>query len=305
MSRICLFLLLLVSASAQAEFSRTYLDEHPLEVANANGISIAYRELSPDQQPAVVMIMGLGASHAVWGDGMAKGLQEYGYRVILLDNRDTGGSTRFDDWGQPTIWWQFLKNTLGFSVDAPFTLHDMAADTAGLMDALDVEDAHIVGASMGGMIAQVFAAQYPERTRSLVSIMSTTGARHLPPPSSEASNSLIGTASGDDETAERRRQMVARGFYPESMGRQLMAIFKAGDRSEEVMTISAPTLVLHGADDTLVPPEHGAHTAELIQGSEHVVYEGMGHNIPEEVRPALLAKMNEHMRAVDSTQGAL
>ena len=102
MSRICLFLLLLVSASAQAEFSRTYLDEHPLEVANANGISIAYRELSPDQQPAVVMIMGLGASHAVWGDGMAKGLQEYGYRVILLDNRDTGGSTRFDDWGQPT-----------------------------------------------------------------------------------------------------------------------------------------------------------------------------------------------------------
>ena len=290
---------LIIVCPARAEFSREYLDQQPLEVSPANGISIAYRSLGELGQPAVIMIMGLGASHVVWGDAMAQGLQNKGFRVILLDNRDTGASTRFDDWGQPTLWWQLLKFQLGAPVDAPYTLNDMAADTIALMDVLELQDAHIVGASMGGMIAQVIAARYPERTRSLVSIMSTTGAPHLPPPSAEASNSLRGTATNSDDAAERRAAMVERGFYPEVMGRQMMAVFKTGDRSEEVATISRPTLVIHGALDTLMPPPHGEHTAEMIKGSELVVFNSMGHDLPEEILPEMLTKMTQHMQAAD------
>jgi pimeloyl-ACP methyl ester carboxylesterase len=168
------------------------------------------------------------------------------------------------------------------------------------MDVLDINNAHIVGASMGGMIAQVVAAQYPQRTRSLVSIMSTTGSPQLPPPSAEASESLLGVTTDDGAAAERREAMVARGFYPQSMGRQMMAVFKTGDRSDAVATITAPTLVVHGAEDALLPPPHGAHTAQLIAGSELVVYDSMGHNIPDDVLPKLLQKMTLHMQAADT-----
>jgi len=300
MSRLLLLFLIVTAVSAQAEFSREYLDQQPLEVTPANEISMSYRSLGDPGQPAIVMIMGLGASHVVWGDTLVQGLEASGYRVVLLDNRDTGGSTRFDDWGQPTVWWQLLKRQMGFEVDAPYTLNDMAADTVAVMDVLDINNAHIVGASMGGMIAQVVAAQYPERTRSLVSIMSTTGAAQLPPPSAEASDSLLGVTTDDEAAAERREAMVARGFYPQSMGRQMMAVFKAGDRSDAVATITAPTLVVHGAKDTLLPPPHGAHTAQLIVGSELVVYDSMGHNIPDDVLPKLLQKMTLHMQEADT-----
>ena len=300
MSRLLLLFLMVTSVSARAEFSREYLDQQPLEVTPANEISMSYLSLGDPEQPAVVMIMGLGASHAVWGDALVQGLEASGYRVVLLDNRDTGGSTRFDDWGQPTVWWQLLKRQMGFEVDAPYTLNDMAADTVAVMDVLDINNAHIVGASMGGMIAQVVAAQYPQRTRSLVSIMSTTGSPQLPPPSAEASESLLGVTTDDGAAAERREAMVARGFYPQSMGRQLMAVFKTGDRSDAVATITAPTLVVHGAKDTLLPPPHGAHTAQLIAGSELVVYDSMGHNIPDEVLPKLLQEMTLHMKAADT-----
>ena len=300
MSRLLLLFLMVTSVSARAEFSREYLDQQPLEVTPANEISMSYLSLGDPEQPAIVMIMGLGASHVVWGDALVQGLEASGYRVVLLDNRDTGGSTRFDDWGQPTVWWQLLKRQMGFEVDAPYTLNDMAADTVAVMDVLDINNAHIVGASMGGMIAQVVAAQYPQRTRSLVSIMSTTGSPQLPPPSAEASESLLGVTTDDGAAAERREAMVARGFYPQSMGRQMMAVFKTGDRSDAVATITAPTLVVHGAKDTLLPPPHGAHTAQLIAGSELVVYDSMGHNIPDEVLPKLLQKMTLHMQAADT-----
>ena len=300
MSRLLLLFLMVTSVSARAEFSREHLDQQPLEVTPANEISMSYLSLGDPEQPAIVMIMGLGASHVVWGDALVQGLEASGYRVVLLDNRDTGGSTRFDDWGQPTVWWQLLKRQMGFEVDAPYTLNDMAADTVAVMDVLDINNAHIVGASMGGMIAQVVAARHPQRTRSLVSIMSTTGSPQLPPPSAEASESLLGVTTDDGAAAERREAMVARGFYPQSMGRQMMAVFKTGDRSDAVATITAPTLVVHGAKDTLLPPPHGAHTAQLIAGSELVVYDSMGHNIPDDVLPKLLQEMTLHMKAADT-----
>jgi pimeloyl-ACP methyl ester carboxylesterase len=198
-----------------------------------------------------------------------------------------------------------LKNRLGFEVDAPYTLGDMAADTVALMNVLEVRDAHVVGASMGGMIAQLVAARYPRRTRSLVSIMSTTGAPHLPSPSAEASDSLRGLATDDADNTQRRAELIERGFYPEAMPRQMMAIFKSGDRTAEVATITVPTLVLHGADDTLLQPVHGEYTASVIAGAELEIYEGMGHNIPDPVLPSLLARMVAHMQVSDSRERGL
>jgi pimeloyl-ACP methyl ester carboxylesterase len=285
---------------ARAEYSRAYLDSYPLEKAQVGELTIAYRIVEPAvDKPKAVVIMGLGGSNVAWGDALISGLTSGGYEILILDNRDTGASTRFDSWGQPLLWWQLLKYRLGFSVNAPYTLNDMAADITGLMQEIGYEEAHIVGASMGGMIAQIVAARYPERTRSLISIMSTTNAPHLPPPTAEAEMDLRNLATGDAQE-ERERSIRERGFYPESMQRHLMAIFKTGDRSSEVASIKAPTLVLHGADDGLVPPQHGRHTASLIQDSRFLLIEGMAHNMPDEVIPLLVSEMTAHMNTVEA-----
>ena len=287
----------------KAEYSRTYLDSYPLQMAAVDELDIAYRIVEPGpDRSKVVVIMGLGGSNVAWGDALISGLANGGYEVLLLDNRDTGASTRFDEWGQPLLWWELLKYRLGFSVNAPYTLNDMGADIAGLMDAVGYNEAHIIGASMGGMIAQIVAAQYPAKTRSLISIMSTTNAPHLPPPTDEAEMRLRNLATGEAE-ADREQSIRNRGFYPESMQRHLMAILKTGDRSDEVATIAAPTLVLHGADDGLVPPEHGRHTASLIPDSRFLLIEGMEHNMPEDIIPLLVDEMTGHMDAVEA--GAL
>ena len=286
---------------SHAEYSREYLDSHPLHIAQVGEVEVAYRIIATGEgKPKIVAIMGLGGSNVAWGDQLISGLASSGYEILLLDNRDTGASTRFDEWGQPVLWWELLKYRFGFSVNAPYTLNDMGADIAGLMDAVGYEEAHIMGVSMGGMIAQIVAAQYPSKTRSLTSIMSTTNAPHLPPPSEEAEMKLRNLATG--EAAAGREQAIRdRGFYPESMQRHLMAIFKTGDRSTEVATIAAPTLVLHGADDGLVPPEHGRHTASLIQDAQFLLIKGMAHNMPEDIIPKLVTEMASHMGAVEIT----
>ena len=284
----------------QAEYSRTYLDSYPLQMAVVGELDIAYRIVEPDpEKPKAVAIMGLGGSNVAWGDALISGLANGGYEILLLDNRDTGASTRFDEWGQPVLWWELLKYRLGFSVNAPYTLNDMGADIAGLMEIVGYDEAHIVGASMGGMIAQIVAAQYPEKTRSLISIMSTTNAPHLPPPTDEAEMRLRNLATGEAK-ADREQSIRDRGFYPESMQRHLMAIFKTGDLSDAVATIVAPTLVLHGVDDGLVPPEHGRHTASLIRESRFLLIEGMAHNMPKDIIPLLVDEMTGHMDAVEA-----
>ena len=282
----------------EADSSHSYIQRYPLKTVIANDIEISYREIGVEDNPKVLLIMGLGASHLVHGDNLVRGIEQAGYQVLIFDNRDTGGSTRFDDWGQPTIWWQLLKDKLGFRVDAPYSLDDMTEDTVGLLDAVGYEHAHVMGFSMGGMIAQQLAAKYPERVLTLTSVMSTTFAKHLPPPTGAAETALTNLASG--EASESRIEAIRkRGFYPESMPRQMMAIFKTGDRSNEVKTINVNTLVIHGEDDGLVPPAHGEHTAELIRGAELVIFPGMGHNIPKDVLPKMLGYMIEHMKTVD------
>lgn len=291
--------LLLSFSLASPLFATEAVDDSPsiraIEAIHAqvNDIDIAYKVLGDKENPAVLMIMGLGGSHILWGDNLPNQLVEAGYQVVLFDNRDVGESQRLDEQGNPTIWWEFIKDKLGFGVNAPYELGDMASDTIGLMDELRLEQAHIVGASMGGMIAQVLAARYPERVISLTSIMSTPGfADHLPP-----AGEMGGFA--ESEVAETEAEAKARlenfGFYLDALPRQIMAILKSGDRSEEVKTISAPTLVMHGKDDTLIPIAHGEYTAELIEGSTFVAFEGMGHNLPPAVLPAIVSSMLAHM----------
>ncbi len=284
--------LLLVVGPAEGAYSR----DQAMTVEQLNGIDIAYTVTGEAEAPAVLMVMGLTGSHRLWGEDLINGLAEAGYRVILFDNRDTGDSARLDELGTPTIWWELFKNWAGFDVDAPYSLADMAADGMSVLDTLGVEQAHIVGASMGGMIAQIIAAEYPERTLSLVSIMSTTGAPHLPPAEEQASDGLLNIAAAEGDASSQLKDM---GIYPEAMPRQLLAIIAAGDRTEQVQTISSPTLVLHGENDTLLPPPHGAHTHENIEGSRYVVYPGMGHDMPAEVVPLIISDMTAHFEAAD------
>jgi len=295
LAKILLMICMLASSLAFGEYSRVYMDSQASLLSDSKGVSIAYKTLGEADAEAVVLVMGLGASHSLWGDRFVQSIVFAGYRVVLIDNRDTGASSRFDEWGKPVLWWELLKRQLGLGVNAPYLLNDMAADVVSVMDTLEIERAHIVGASMGGMIAQIVAADYPQRTQSLISIMSTTGAPHLPAPSSDSSNLLKDLVSNDDENNSDETEMKLRGFYPDAMPRQLMAILKTGDRTLRVKTIEAPTLVLHGADDTLIPPAHGQHTTDTITGSKLVIFEGMGHDMPEAVMPKILAEMTAHM----------
>ncbi len=274
--------------------------DQPMTVAPLNGIDIAYTTAGVPDAPPVLMIMGLTASHRLWGDDIVNRLVDAGYRVILFDNRDTGDSAFLDELGEPVIWWQMLKNTLGFDIDSPYTLRDMAADGIAVLNELDIEQAHIVGASMGGMIAQVIATEYADRTTTLVSIMSTTGAPHLPSAEDGAGEELFDLGESEGDVAARLREL---GIFPESIPRQLMAVLQAGDRSEAVKTIAAPTLVQHGADDPLLPPPHGEHTAQLIEGSKLIIYPGMGHNLPPEVLPQVVDDLVLHFASTETSAG--
>ena len=272
---------LIISFEAFADYS---VDQETTSV-NLNGVSIAYTVAGNEEDPAVLMIMGLMASHKVWGEEIVNSLVDSGYRVILFDNRDTGNSEKLDRLGKPNLYWKFFVSSIGFNFSAPYTLLDMADDGVALLDHLQIDRAHVVGASMGGMIAQMIASNYPEKTKSLVSIMSSTGAPHLSQMSDSDEENFSNIEDIDVAGAE------AYGFFPEAMPRQLTAIFKAGDRSNIIRKIKVPSLVQHGENDTLLPVDHGKHTAELIKDSEFKVYRDMGHNLPPDVLPVVVEDM--------------
>ena len=262
-----------------------YSVDQPTDLININGVSIAYTTAGVEGNPSVLMIMGLMGSHKVWGEEIVNGLVNSGYRVILFDNRDTGESENLDRLGKPNLYWKFAMSYLGVDFSSPYTLNDMALDGIGVLDHLGIERAHVVGASMGGMIAQTIAYKFPERTKSLVSIMSTTGAPHLSQMSERNEQNFNNAGGWDKDVAH------SYGFYPEAMPRQMTAIMKAGDRSEQVRSIKVSTLVQHGVNDTLLPPDHGEHTAELISNSKLKIYENMGHNLPPEALPFVIEDM--------------
>jgi pimeloyl-ACP methyl ester carboxylesterase len=280
--------------------------------AQANGIEIEYETFGEPTDPPVLLIMGLAAQLTRWPLPFVESLAARGYFVIRYDNRDIGLSTKFD--GAPVPEPALLGAMMtGQKPDVPYTLNDMAADAVGLLDALDIGRAHVVGASMGGMIAQLVAAHYPDRILSLTSIMSSTGNPNLPPSKPEAmavlmsrptsgerdaviahgvrTDLVIGSpAYPSDEATIRAR--VERDFermnYPAGPGRQLAAVVANGDRRTTIARITAPTMVIHGTDDPLVVVECGRDTAATIPGARITEVPGMGHNLPDALIPTIL-----------------
>ena len=282
----------LISFASLNVYSSYTLDQETT-IAEINGISLAYKSIGINEDPAVLMVMGLLASHKVWGETIVNGLVDSGYRVILFDNRDTGDSEKLDKLGRPNLYWKYFLYSLGIGFNAPYTLEDMAYDGVALLDHLDIEEAHIIGASMGGMIAQIISSKFPDKTTSLVSLMSSP---RIPKTSEISQGNQENLRNMENVDTEGAREY---GFYPRAMPRQLTAIFKAGDRSDIVRNISVPTLVLHGEDDALVPVSYGKLTAELIPNSTFKVYKDMGHNLPREVIPILTEDIVNFYKKVD------
>lgn len=276
--------------------------------AQANGITLEYERFGPETAEPLLLIMGLGAQLTLWPVQLCEALVERGFHVIRYDNRDVGLSTKLDDAGVPELPMVLAAVMSGRQPTVPYTLDDMAADAVGLLDALGIDSAHIVGASMGGMIAQLVAALYPERTRTLTSIMSSTGNPALPPATPEAIGQLMSRPQGADieslvefgvKTARvigspaypadeaalraRVRRDVERSMYPAGFARQMAAIYASGDRRARLAQVAAPTLVIHGTADPLVPVGGGRDTAANIKGAEIVEIEGMGHDLPIEL----------------------
>ncbi len=272
----------------------------------ANGVTLEYETFGNTANPPLLLIMGLGAQLTLWPEELVEALVARGYYVIRYDNRDIGLSQKFSDAGVPNFKRVALMRLLGLRARLPYRLSDMAADAVGLLDALGIARAHVVGASMGGMIAQLVAATYPERVLSLTSIMSTTGNRRVPPARPEAMAALldrppagatiediypigikVSRAIGSpaypaEETRlkDRIARDFTRSYHPTGAARQLAAIVDDGDRRKRLKAVTAPTLVIHGADDPLVPVEGGRDTAASIAGAQLKVIPGMGHDLP-------------------------
>ncbi len=290
----------------------------PPRIARANGIEICYEIFGDAGAEPMVLIMGLGAQMILWEDEFCQGLAARGFRVIRFDNRDIGKSTKFSG-GKRLTPLELLKlRFFRIPVAAPYLLHDMAQDTIALMDVLGIQSAHLVGASMGGMIAQEIAINYPQRLRSLTSIMSTTGDPKVPPPTREAAAVLMAPAPAskeeylarhaqtwkvlragsfpEDEALDRERALrnYERGLNPAGVGRQLRAILASGSRKERLRSVKAPTLVIHGTVDPLVRLEGGKDTAASIPGAKLLMIEGMGHALPIPMWPQIIDAIATH-----------
>ncbi len=282
---------------------------------SANNIEICYDTFGNKPNPALLFIMGLGAQMVFWEEVFCQEIASQGYFVVRFDNRDVGLSTKFEDAPIPDI----LSLIRGEPSEVPYQLIDMAKDTIGLMDALNIEKAHICGVSMGGMIAQTLAIEFPERVTSLISIMSSTGNPDLPMSTPEASAALMAPPETErsalieravelwrifdggvlpfDEEAIRLRtaRSFDRSFYPLGRDRQFAAVLTSGSRTEALKSISIPSLVIHGDADPLVPIEGGQDTANSIPGAKFVRIEGMGHNISPALAPRIIREILTHI----------
>jgi pimeloyl-ACP methyl ester carboxylesterase len=275
-----------------------------MTTAQANGINIEFETFGQSEQPTVLLIMGLGAQMTNWDSKLCQAIADLGFYVIRYDNRDVGLSTWFDEAG------------------ASYSIGDMADDAAGLLDYLDIETAHIVGASMGGMIAQAFAIKYPKRTRTLTSIMSTTGDQTVGQPRPEAIVVLMvlpptsrdeaieqsvalwrtigspGFAFDEQMVRERAGASYDRAFHPSGTGRQLVAVMTQPDRTTELGQLLMPVLVIHGEEDPLVDVSGGRATAAAIAGSQLKLIPGMGHNLPPELFDEFASDLAKHFSTI-------
>ena len=272
-----------------------------MPTADVNGIEICYQSLGPEEAPTCLLVMGLGAQMLLWPDGLVTELLDRGFRVVRFDNRDAGLSS-VTPGDVPDIMAMMAARAAGETVTAPYTFSDMAADAIGLLDHLEVDTAHIVGASLGGMIVQTMAIEYPDRVASVTSIMSTTGAADVgqpdeaamaalltPPPTErdaaiahnvEVGRTISGPLFDEQEALERSRETFDRSFRPAASAFQLAAMGASGDRTERLASVDCPALVIHGRVDPLVTLSGGIATAEAIPGADLMVLADMGHDLP-------------------------
>jgi pimeloyl-ACP methyl ester carboxylesterase len=290
----------------------------PPRTARANGINICYEIFGEASAEPMLLIMGLGGQMVLWDDAFCEQIAARGFRVIRFDNRDVGQSSKLTG-GKRLTWLELLKlRFLKIPVTAPYTLRDMAEDTIALMDVLGIRTAHLVGVSMGGMIAQEIAITFPERVRSLISIMSTTGNPKLPQPAREAISMLMAPPPRsrdeyiarfernskvlraghfpEDEALDRSRaeRVFDRGLNPAGVGRQIRAILASGSRKERLRKVKAPTLVIHGTADPLVDPKAAQDTAVSIPGAKLMIVQGMGHALPMPIWPEIIDAIDKH-----------
>jgi pimeloyl-ACP methyl ester carboxylesterase len=275
-----------------------------MPTVGVNGIEVFYERFGDAGDPALLMVCGLGMQSVGFEDELVSQLVALGLQVIRYDNRDVGLSSWIDG-AVDDIGAAVMTAFMGGEVDAPYTLSDMAADGIALLDVLDIGSAHILGASMGGMIVQTMAIEHPDRVRSMTSVMSTTGEPEYGTPDPECLSALvsimapaetraervesgvelqriIGTVGGWDErrVQDRVELLVDRAYNPAGVARQLLAILASGHRGEQLPQVTVPTMVLHGDADRLVDLSGGRRTAELVPGAELRVMEGMGHDLP-------------------------
>jgi len=298
-------------------------DLSPAErLCDVGDVTLCYETFGDPADPTALLVMGLGMQMLAWDRRLCELLVERGFHVVRFDNRDSGRSTHLVDRSAPT-----LRELATRRIRRPaYTLADMATDAAGLLDHLEVDAAHVVGASMGGMIAQTLASHRPDRVRSLVSMMSTTGSLRCGQPSPRLWPTLLRPLPSDEtgyvEALTRAHRLIASPGYPPeetalrelllanhrrgvSAGgfeRQLAAIFTAGNRTRELRAIRAPTLVVHGAADRLVPPSGGRATARATPGADLLILAGMGHDLPRPLWPRLADAIaaNAERAATDS-----
>jgi pimeloyl-ACP methyl ester carboxylesterase len=285
------------------------------------GVTLCYETFGDPDDTPILLIMGLATQMIAWHEDFCSELAERGFYVVRFDNRDIGRSTHFD-FRPPTIA-EMLRRRLG---SEQYTLSDMAEDAVGLLRELGIAPAHVVGVSMGGMIAQVMAAEHPEVVRSLTSMMSTTGSRRhgqpalsvyryllRPPPrdrdgyiqrSAEVFGLVGSTGFPRDEQyiRERAGRSYDRGFDVSAGGRQLGAIVASGDRTKMLGRIKAPTLVIHGTVDKMIRPSGGRATAKAIGGARLEMIEGMGHDLPRGAWPEIIDSISQHARAADGAR---
>jgi pimeloyl-ACP methyl ester carboxylesterase len=292
----------------------------------ANGIEIEYESFGRESAPTILLIMGFGAQLTMWPIALCEQLAAKGFRVVRFDNRDIGLSTHLSNLPAPVPAELMAKRMSGQSVEVPYHLDDMAADAAALLKALGIARAHIVGASMGGMIAQLVAINHPDVTKSLISIMSTTGRPDLPPAKPEAMAALMTPPASDSradriaaglhvlkvlgspgypgtgsELLENVTAAVDRAPYdPAGVARQMAAIIAAPPRNDGLKGVRCPAMVLHGADDPIIPVEAGKDTAASIPGCRLVIVPGMAHDFTNALIPVYLRHIGDFAAGVEN-----
>jgi pimeloyl-ACP methyl ester carboxylesterase len=279
------------------------------------GVTICYDSFGDPSDPTMLLVMGLGAQMVSWEDGFCQQIADQGFHVVRFDNRDAGLSTFLPE---PVEVFEVIQQIgAGETPDVPYLLSDMAADTIGLLDRLGVDRAHIVGASLGGMIAQTVALEHPERVLTLTSVMSTTGDPDVGQPTSEALGVLLTPPPQTREQMQDRRVASAHAFGSPGLwdevavreragehwdrkhdatgvARQLAAILASGSRSERLRHLDVPTLVIHGTADNLVGPSGGERTAEVVPNAKLLLIEGMGHDLPAVLWPQIVEAITAH-----------